>query len=280
VIAPGLRRWVAAAEPRGLRAAAALRWLTLDETVARQATDGAPWLLEDDGGLSMAALAFLVDSTLGAAGAVAGGYRTGVTMCLRCDVVTRPTAPSAAIEARVLHVDDDGAFVTGTITADDGAIVGHATLRTAALRGRAPAGAPALLETAETAVGTAAASVDAMLGVRSVDAGSGRSSLVADPQPNLANGVGVLHGGAVAGLAQRATRHALASLGTGTAARDVVLEVDFLRAVPLDDRVAVRGWVASRSRRFAWAEAAVLTAGDVTAARARTVVRFDDDGRS
>jgi uncharacterized protein (TIGR00369 family) len=105
------------------------------------------------------------------------------------------------------------------------------------------------------------------LGVRAVQAGAGTGRVTAVAKPQLANGAGTLHGGAIAGLGLRA---ASGVLEPGRSWIVLGFAIDFLRPVPADGTVMHVGATAvDRTRSLVWTETVVTRQDGRPAARVR-----------
>jgi len=223
----------------------------------------------------MAALAILVDSTLGASGAIAGGYGFAVTLGLRIELGPLARSGEATLaESDVVHADRAGSLTTAALRSASGAAAGHASLRALAVdaNATAPRSERANRSTKTSNPGTVGDPIDRLLGATSIQAADGTARLTFDTRPELTNGGGRLHGGVVAGIAQRAAHFAVASSTVDVGSIEhLVLDVDFFRPVAPSTRLEVHAAVRTRTRRYAWAESEVRLPGDTIAARARVV---------
>lgn len=109
----------------------------------------------------------------------------------------------------------------------------------------------------------------AWLGMHLVGLRDGESELELEVGPDHVNLMGVLHGGVISSLADAATGIAmLSALDDGWSHLTTSIQVTFLSAGKLGDRVVARGRVVKRGRRFGYAEADVVGPGDALLARA------------
>lgn len=109
----------------------------------------------------------------------------------------------------------------------------------------------------------------AWLGMHLVGLRDGESELELEVGPDHVNLMGVLHGGVISSLADAATGIAmLSALDDGWSHLTTSIQVTFLSAGRLGDRVVARGRVVKHGRRFGYAEADVEGPGDALLARA------------
>jgi uncharacterized protein (TIGR00369 family) len=267
---PAVAAWIETVEPASIRGLVGLTWGELAPGRSVQTLDPTDHVVEDNGCVAIGAVAVLADSTLGTAAATGGGYRAAVTTSLRCDLAAPlPASASVVCIANAVAVDESGGIVTGTIEAGDGTQLGHVAARFVA-GGRRPSAStrPPTLPSDDSGRGVAGSDVDRMLGVQAIEAGDGRCVLRSAARPALANGHGLVHGGTLSWLGHRAARHALDQ----TELTDLALEVDFFVPVPAGGPpVTVTAVVVKRTRRFAWADADVVTDDGRLAARVRTM---------
>jgi uncharacterized protein (TIGR00369 family) len=102
-----------------------------------------------------------------------------------------------------------------------------------------------------------------------VDLRDGVSELELEVGPDHVNLMGVLHGGVISSLADAATGIAmLSALDDGWSHLTTSIQVTFLSAGRLGDRVVAHGRVVKRGRRFGYAEADVEGPGGALLARA------------
>jgi uncharacterized protein (TIGR00369 family) len=107
------------------------------------------------------------------------------------------------------------------------------------------------------------------LGIRVADVRRGYSRLEVENRQQLANPSGVMHGGASFGLADTAVAVALVSLyGAGNALLTIEMKINYLEPI-FPGLVAAEAFVLRSSRRSAYAEVDVWSAGKL-AARATT----------
>jgi len=277
VIDPAILAFSEVAEPAPLREATGLRWCEDADGVV-QALDVTPWLLEDDGSVSIGALAVLADSTIGTVASVRGGFGSGATVGLRVELVAAPLRrlPTVLADVDVVHADASGSLALANLRDVDGDVLGVATQRNLARATLAVGSRPGRSDSdrADPSNGAPAGlDIDDVLGVARIERADGRSALRYRPGRVLANGGGRLHGGIVAALVQRGCRHATSSL-VG-AVGDLVLDVDFPRPVPAgDSTLEIRGHVVERTRRYAWAAADLVLPDGRIAARGRVVAEI------
>ena len=109
----------------------------------------------------------------------------------------------------------------------------------------------------------------AWLGMHLVGLRDGESELELEVGPDHVNLMGVLHGGVISSLADAATGIAmLSALDDGWSHLTTSIQVTFLSAGKLGDRVVARGRVVKRGRRFGYAEADVAGPDSTLLARA------------
>jgi len=280
---PAIMAFLTAAEPAPLRDRVGLSWLDIDPTRMVQELAPPSTALEADGRMPIGLLAVLADSTVGSAGAVAGGYRFGVTLGLRIELAhpLPDGLTSVVATSSVVHADVEGSLVTAVLTSPSGESLGWASMRALTLtRGTVaarteeprPLSSPTSLEPVDDGI-------DSFVGVYRIEATDGRSRLQVATRAELKNGAGRLHGGIVAAIAQRGAHHAIASTTPpGAPVHHLVLDVDMVRPVPPGGgRVEVQAGVLTRTRRFAWAESEVLLPDGRVAARARIVAAISGD---
>ena len=98
------------------------------------------------------------------------------------------------------------------------------------------------------------------LGMKLVDAGNGRASVRLPFGPQLANGAGVMHGGAVFTAADAATGvAAMALLAPGETLTTIEMKINFIRPVP-DGEIVAEAVILHRGRSTAVGEAEVRDA--------------------
>lgn len=270
-----IARFLTAAEPCALREAFGLSWVEIGSGRMLQSLPSLPSTVTIDGSPSLAALAVLVDSTLGATGAVAGGHRFAVTLGLRIEL-TRPLEPNdCAIVAAsdVLHADRSGSLVSAVLRTLGGVTLGLASHRALGVDAHdaTPRAGDGVPRANASEPGTAGHPIDRLLGADTIECADGRSRVCVRARPELANGAGRLHGGVVAGIAQRAAYFAVASTIDAGGVGALILDVDFLRPVNPGSRIEAKGIVRTRTRRYAWAESEVWLPDGKVAARARVL---------
>ncbi len=109
----------------------------------------------------------------------------------------------------------------------------------------------------------------AWMGMRLARLSDGESEVVLEVGPDHVNLMGVLHGGVIGSLADAATGIAmLSALDDGWSHLTTSIQLTFLSAGRLGDRVVARGRVLKRGRRFGYAEAEVEGPDGVLLARA------------
>jgi uncharacterized protein (TIGR00369 family) len=109
----------------------------------------------------------------------------------------------------------------------------------------------------------------AWMGMHLAGLEDGASEVVLEVGPDHVNLMGVLHGGVVASLADAATGIAmLSALEDGWSHLTTSIQLTFLAAGRLGDRVAATGRVLKRGRRFGYAEAEVARDDGTLLARA------------
>lgn len=97
----------------------------------------------------------------------------------------------------------------------------------------------------------------------------GEAEMALDVRPEHLNLMGSLHGGVISSLADTATGVAMhAALDHGWMHVTTSLQLTFLAAGALGDRVVARGRVVKRGRRFGYAEADVERGDGTLLARA------------
>ncbi len=117
----------------------------------------------------------------------------------------------------------------------------------------------------------------ANLGARVVERGQGRAVVVADLRSDAhgfptSRGT-IVHGGAIAALADMALAAAAASLADGQAVTTVDLKVDFLR-LARPGRLVAKGEVRRRTHRLCFAAAGIEGAEGEVVAEARAVLAY------
>ena len=263
MIAESWAEFLTAAEPAVFRRTAGLSWRYVIEGRCDQVMEPPPAMCEADGRTSLGALALLVDSAVGtAASTVQGGT---VTLGLRVELVR--TSTGSPVEAHGLAVASGPAsrLARGELHDADG-VLGHATLRSVGGASWGRAAAPGAPHGGGDGTGLHAQSVDELVELTVEDRTVGAVRVGATARPYLAGGHNMLHGGAVALVAERAARQLLAGLDP------VVLEIDYLRPVASDGaRMSATAVMVNESRRFRHVAADVIDAGGRRAATARVM---------
>jgi uncharacterized protein (TIGR00369 family) len=110
---------------------------------------------------------------------------------------------------------------------------------------------------------------NAWMGMRLERLDDGVAELGLEVRPDHLNLMGALHGGVISSLADTATGVAMhAALEEGWTHATTSLQLTFLAAGRLGDRVVARGRVVKRGRRFGYAEADVERSDGTLLARA------------
>jgi uncharacterized protein (TIGR00369 family) len=264
---PETAAWVESTEPISIRRVVGLSYRTLEP--GRTVQDLVPTddVVDEAGHVAVGAVAVLADSSLGTASGTGAGFAGAVTASLQCDLLgPLPAGASLGCTATVVAFDDTSALVTGVLDIS-GRPLGHVSARFLALdEPGAPSGRAVVRRSApsvgDPGPGVAGGSIDRLLGMQRIDAGEGRATVQCTARPLLANGLGRLHGGAVAWIGSRAARHAITSAEPDPMPLlELSLDVDFLRPVPVGGLVSAEAAVVSRSRRFVRSDA-VLTLDD------------------
>ncbi|UGQ12202.1 PaaI family thioesterase [Yinghuangia sp. ASG 101] len=231
------------------------------------------WTLGPDGVPSNAALAVLIDDTLGVAGAAHQPEgRFAVTTELSVDYVAPPPCDGSVItsEGAVVSAHDRGALVTGTVRD----AVGQ-TLAVMSLRGRyipllpeVAAGASARPEPSPGDPADADASrhesLLAVLGA-SAEVGAEEVRLRVPPSIRLTNGSGVLHGGVALAASQLAASYRLpADEGMALAST----RITYLRQLEISSDIDFVARVVHGGRTFRVVEVTAYGPGGVPCARA------------
>jgi uncharacterized protein (TIGR00369 family) len=107
----------------------------------------------------------------------------------------------------------------------------------------------------------------------------GEADLSLDVREDHLNLMGTLHGGVIASLADAATGIAMhAALDEGWTHATTSLQLTFLSAGRLGDRIVARGRVVKRGRRFGYAEADVERSDGTLLARATATFLLQPEG--
>ncbi|MGZ8625566.1 MAG: PaaI family thioesterase [Actinomycetota bacterium] len=106
----------------------------------------------------------------------------------------------------------------------------------------------------------------------------GEAELALEVGPDHVNLMGVLHGGVISSLADAATGIAmLSALDDGWGHLTTSIQVTFLAAGRLGDRVVATGRVVKRGRRFGYAEADVRRSDGTLLARATATFQIQPE---
>lgn len=117
------------------------------------------------------------------------------------------------------------------------------------------------------------------LGFRLVTADADGARIEATPEPQHANGGGIVHGGYLAALLDSTTGWAVhASFPPGVAAPHTTLTVQYLRVAVVGEQLVCTGRCLRAGRRVAAAEAEITQGGKVIARAMTSHARLDLDG--
>lgn len=231
------------------------------------------WTRGPDGAPSCAALAVLIDDTLGVAGATHQPEgRFAVTTELSVDYVAPPPSDGSVLtsEGGVVSAHDRGALATGTVRDAAGR-----TLAVMSLRGRyipllpeVAAGASAQPEPSPGDPADADASRhDSLLSVlgAAVHADDEQVRLRVPPNVRLTNGSGVLHGGIALAASQLAASYRLPA-GEGMALSST--RITYLRQLEISGDIDFVATVVHGGRTFRVIEVTAYGPGGVPCTRA------------
>jgi uncharacterized protein (TIGR00369 family) len=220
----------------------------------------ADWMCECDGRVTVGALAMLADSATGWATSTRLPEATSmVTAQLRLELfegVPR-NVPAFRIRANAVHVDPTAGFARADLMTDCGRAVGMATMRSA------PVPHPLTQETVSARSVVAPplprGYVDDVLDTEEREASAECVEVAVRSRPQLANLSGMVHGGVVVMMVERAMVSLLAQLGDDSALRPLDVDVMYARPLDADDSIVIAtAAVAALTRRF------VHLAGTVT----------------
>jgi uncharacterized protein (TIGR00369 family) len=122
----------------------------------------------------------------------------------------------------------------------------------------------------------------AWVGIRTDRLAEGEADLSLEVREDHMNLMGTLHGGVISSLADAATGIAMhTALDEGWTHATTSLQITFLAAGRLGDRVVARGRVVKRGRRFGYAEADVERSDGTLLARAAAtfLLQQEPDGQ-
>ena len=255
--------FVAVAEPAVFRRTAGLSWRDVRDGRCDQVMEPVPAMCEADGRTSLGALALLVDS---AAGMAASTPRGGtVTLGLRVELARTTIGSQVEVQGRATAIGPVARLARGELFDTDG-MFGHATLRAIDGVSWGRSATPETPHRPRDAATVQARSVDELIELTVEERRPDWVRAGATARAELGSGHRMLHGGAVALVAERVARGLLDGLAP------VVLEIDYLRPVASDGaRISATAATVNESRRFVHVAAEVLDDEGRRAATARVV---------
>lgn len=206
-----------------------------------------PWLSSADAGpdraILLGSLGVLVDDVMGyAINAASGSWSVSTEISLEVAADVPPSTGSVRAEAKVVHVDSEGALAHGRVMTEDGEVIAFCQERGRWITNEPPAEALRLGRTELEDEGARSDLVD-LLGAAVTYEPPGLSATV---EPRLANPLGILHGGVSICLAD-----VLASEVVRQPGRTASIRAQYVRGVPLGESVTFSADVEHRGRSLA-----------------------------
>ena len=213
----------------------------------------ADWMCERDGRLTAGALAMLADSATGWATSTRLPDATSmVTAQLRLELFQGVPRDLAVyrIRASAVHVDTTVGFARADLTTDGGRPVGMATMRSAPVSHPFTDG---VLTARARVVGPPlpAGFIDDVLVTQRRTASPDEAEVAVRSRSQLANLSGMVHGGVVVMMAERAMVTLLMQVGEPAEFRPLDVDVVYVRPLEADDATAiVKAAMVTLTRRF------------------------------